>query len=149
MAEEDSALSTTANILGILTFVLATLSFVIAFYAATADAPREIKSFQDYAIQREDHINEIAEFFEDRGIEADNELENSSLGDLVSESLRTAEQRRRGLQENVYRICSSSALSLTKRVWWWMERRDMSMAMAEVDIQIHHLTALQISFLLR
>lgn len=149
MADEDSPLSTTANIIGILTFALATFSFCLAFYAATADAPREMKRFEDYVIQREAHINEISEFFEDRDIEADNELENSSLGDLVSESLGTAERRRRELQESIYRICGSSVTGLTKRIWWWMERRDMNLAMAEVDIQIQHLTALQISFLLR
>ncbi|KAG8156543.1 hypothetical protein KVR01_013647 [Diaporthe batatas] len=140
MADGDSALSTTANIIGILTFALATLSFCLAFYAVTADAPREMKRFADYVTQRKAHINEISEFFEDRDVEADNELEKS---------LGTAERRRKELQENVYKICGSSATSLTKRIWWWMERRDMSLAMAEVDMQIHHLTALQISFLLR
>lgn len=149
MADGDSPLSTTANIIGILTFALGTLSFCIAFYAATADAPWEIKSYQDYIIQRRVHINEITQFFQDRDIEADHELENSSLGRLVSESLGLAETRRRALEKHVYEIYGGGAVGLSTRLRWWMERRDMSMAMAGVDMQIHHLTALQISFLLR
>ncbi|KAH8755067.1 hypothetical protein F5883DRAFT_571883 [Diaporthe sp. PMI_573] len=141
MADGDSPLSTTSNIVGILTFALATLSFCLAFYAATADAPREMRSYKGCLIQREAHIEEIGQFFNKRDVEADNELENSPLKGLVSGSLRLAEERRKELQTNVYKICGTEQMSISQRVWWWRERRDMNMATAGVDIQIQHLTS--------
>lgn len=149
MADGDSPLSTTANIMGILTFALATFSFCLAFYAATADAPREVESYKNYVFQRRAHIEDIRQFFDERAVEADNELEKTRLKELVLETLTSAEEGRIELQEKVDMICDSQGMSLSKRIWWWMERRNMSMEMAGVDVQMDHLTALQISFLLR
>lgn len=149
MADGDSPLSTTANIIGILTFALATFSFCLAFYAATADAPREVQSYKCYVFQRRAHIEDIRQFFNERAIEADSELEKTQLKELVSGTLTSAEDGRTELQEKVNKICDSQVMSLSKRIWWMMERRTMSMGMAGVDMQMNHLTALQISFLLR
>lgn len=149
MADGDSPLSTTANIIGILTFALAAFSFCLAFYAATADAPREVESYKGYVFQRRAHIEDIRQFFDERAVEADNELERTRLKELVLETLTSAEEGRIELQEKVDMICDSQGMSISKRIWWWMERRNMSMEMAGVDVQMDHLTALQISFLLR
>jgi hypothetical protein len=150
MADGDSPLSTTSNIIGILTFALATFTFCVAFYAATADAPREAMSYKGYVEQRKKHIQEIGQFFEEKDVAADPDLEGSPLKGLVEDSIENAERLRTQLETNVYRICAhGEGMSLSQRVWWWLGRREMSMTMTSIDIQIQHLTALQITFLLR
>lgn len=145
----DSPLSTTGNITGLLTFALATFSFCLAFYIATEGALKEMDDYQVYLDQRKDHIAVIRQFFEERDIEADHELEISGLQELIRNSLKSAEERREKLEQEVGKIRNTPGVDIGKRIQWWMRRRDMSLATASVEIEIHHLTALQMSFIIR
>jgi hypothetical protein len=68
---EDSPLSTTGNIIGILTFALGVFSFCAAFFAITHDALREIMDMQAALEERGSHIYELECYFEALDIAAD------------------------------------------------------------------------------
>ncbi|PVH68450.1 hypothetical protein DL98DRAFT_599520 [Cadophora sp. DSE1049] len=136
----DSPLSTTGNIIGILTFALAVFSFCAAFYAITHDAPREIEAYRESLKERKDHIKEIKRYFDELDIVADSVLEQSPIDPLIHNSLRSLENRRQVMEKELSNIRG--------RLQWWYRRQDMATSMARIETQLQHLGAIQLTFLL-
>lgn len=136
----DSPLSTTGNVVGILTFALGVVSFLAAFYAITHNAPREIQNYKDSLKERKDHIKEISLYFEELDVVADAELEQSHIKSSVRSSLKGLEAHRQAMEDDI--------LQTKGRLQWWYRRQDMATSMATIETQLQHLGAIQLTFLL-
>ncbi|KAF2122222.1 hypothetical protein BDV96DRAFT_682204 [Lophiotrema nucula] len=138
--QPDSPLSTTANVLGILTFALGLISFCAAFFAITHDAHREITDYQYSMREKKGHIDEIYKYFEELDIAADSELESSSVKTLIGRSVQDLERRRLAMERDLTQVRG--------RLQWWYRRKDMGISMARIETQLQHLGAIQLTFLL-
>ncbi|TPX16471.1 uncharacterized protein E0L32_003765 [Thyridium curvatum] len=136
----DSPLSTTGNVIGILTFALAVVSFLAAFYAITHNAPDEIEDYKMSLRDREVHIQKIRDYFDEADRYADGQLEGNPIKDVIDSILADLEARRQKMEEVIG--------SVNGRLQWWYRRQDMVVAMARVENQLQYLSTLQLTFLL-
>jgi hypothetical protein len=142
MAEDqpDSPLSTTANVLGILTFALGLLSFCAAFFAITHDAHREMQESKYSIKERKAHIQVLQQYFRELDTVADSELEQSSMGKLVHTSLINLARQTRAVEQEI---------NGTRGRWqWWYHRKDVVTAISRIDSQLQHVRSFQLTFLL-
>ena len=112
----DSPLSTTGNVIGILTFVLGIVSFCAAFYAITHNAPQEILDYKESLRERKAHIKQIHQYFEELNDEADSELEGNPIKQLMDNSMTDLENRRQTIEEDLFHVGG--------RLQWWYRRQD-------------------------
>ncbi|KAM5345989.1 hypothetical protein ACJ41O_011850 [Fusarium nematophilum] len=118
----DSPLSTTGNIIGLLTFALGLFSFCAAFYAITHNATQEIDDYEKSLAERKAHIAQIRQYIEDADVAADAELEGNPIKDLIFKTLSDLEARRRTMERDIYGVGG--------RLQWWYRRQDSDLACA-------------------
>ena len=136
----DKALSTTGDVIGILTFALGVFSFCAAFFAITHDAPREIEDYKESLEERKGHIEKARGYFDELRRVADSDWEQSDIKDIIHTSLQRLETRRQAMYDSLSKVRG--------RLQWWYRRQDMLLSMARIETQLQHLGAIQLTFLL-
>ncbi|KAI1090103.1 hypothetical protein F5B19DRAFT_464659 [Rostrohypoxylon terebratum] len=143
----DSPLSTTANILGILTFMVSLIIPSIVFATVIRDVDKEL-NYLIHSLEEIGHeIKYTRDYYHQFAVEADADLEamqsiiKANLEELSSTQIRLY-KRLQGEQKTIG--------NLSTRIKWWYKEKDATAAeMFQLQSRKHHFTTLQIIFLMK
>ncbi|KAK5994378.1 hypothetical protein PT974_04852 [Cladobotryum mycophilum] len=142
----DSPLSTTGNILGILTFALGLVVSLFALLAVVRGAEHEVGFLVSSLEETGKQIRHSREYFHLLDVESDDDLQY--MRDLTLAALNDLETSQRGMMEDLVRT-QSSISSFWTRLDWWYRQKDVAAELSKLDSQKHHLNSIQLTFLLR
>ncbi|OAG37612.1 hypothetical protein AYO21_08220 [Fonsecaea monophora] len=169
--DSESALSTTADIFGILTFALGLFASCVAVMAAMYHANEDVEYYKGILRESREQIVQMKDLFEQMNIEADGAFLpvrdpiNSSLKDLQQEFNSTVEKfmafdfadptinpiphtsECHGTGQSVPRSLDPSSATLPsisawKRLEWWWKEKDMLLRITKLQNQKNHFTVL-------
>lgn len=152
---DDSPLSITSNILGILTFAAGLFLSFAAFVTITRNASNEIQDLYTTLDQTDKHIQFLKYHFRDLEGDSDplfNEMQDAMVHlyilfraacQDVRNHLRTFGHIRERVSE---RRVSTSAWD---NVRWWYYEKDTAAKIAKLDGYRQHFTAIQLTFMAR
>lgn len=153
----DSPLSTTGNVLGILTFALGVFAYLAVFFAMTRGAENEIRYCARVLAETEDHIKEI-EYYKDL-LTARGDQDARRLRDAMDTFRRTYSKIQQDL-DNFKDRCGigNTDLSDEKSAWtastwtrinWWYVASNMTAQMGRLDSHKQHFAAIELTVILR
>ncbi|CEF72025.1 hypothetical protein FGSG_11692 [Fusarium graminearum PH-1] len=141
----DSPLSTTGNILGILTFALGLFLSTFAFMVAVRSAETEIDDLIESLESTGRYIDQMTRFFATMNHEAD--LEITGMGLLPSNATKSISDTQTKLLQDLEET-KKTISQLPTRVDWWYRAKDVEAKLSKLDSERQHLHSVQLALLL-
>ncbi|KAK4203626.1 hypothetical protein QBC40DRAFT_293743 [Triangularia verruculosa] len=142
---DDSPLSTTGNITGILTFTLGLIASCVAFFFITRNANTEIQSLLDIVNETENHIIQMAKHI--GRLDLRHSPDFVEMRNLLIDSLRRFKEAQRETRTHL-KSFEKSGSPWTYIRWWYMEK-ETAAQIARLQGYNQRITAIQLTFLLR
>ncbi|CAG1990976.1 unnamed protein product [Fusarium graminearum] len=140
----DSPLSTTGNILGILTFALGLFLSTVAFMVAVRSAETEIDDLIESLKSTGRYIDQMTRFFASMGREADPEM--TGMGLLPSDATESISNTQTKLLDELEET-KKTISELPTRVDWWYRAQDVKAKLSKLDSERQHLHSVQLALL--
>lgn len=142
----DSPLSFTGNIVGLLTFALGLLASCVAFLSIVRNADSEIESLVRDTNETKAHIVKMSIHIGKLGLRQ-NSPDLKDMYDLLTDCLAGFAKAQNSVAKHLemFRLPTS----LWTRVKWWYMEKETAAQMAKLDSYNQRITALQLTFLLR
>jgi hypothetical protein len=143
---DDSPLSYTGNITGILTFALGLIVSFIAFITIIRGAGNEIQSLLHTVEETEEHIAQMKTHIK----RWDLRRPNAEIQDIISLLMMSLDQFGEARKEAADHLeLFKRPLSLCSRIRWWYMEKETSAYMARLDSHNQRITAAQLTLLLQ
>jgi len=145
----DSPLSTTGNVLGILTFALGLFAYCIAFSVVVRGADRELAAALATLVDTARQIAEVKQFLDDEEREADPDYR--TMKDMIdsSESSYKAAKYEFESQLEPFIMSPHGNMSFLGRFRWWYREKDLAAAATRLENRKQHFATIQLTYLLR
>ncbi|KAK4224723.1 hypothetical protein QBC38DRAFT_288817 [Podospora fimiseda] len=145
MSCDESPLSTTGNVTGILTFTLGLIVSCGAFFSIIRNADSEIKSLQDTVNEMEGHIFQMATHI--GRLELRHNQVSTEMHGLLIDVLKRFQKAQK--KASCYLRRFENTDSLWTRIKWWYMEKETAAHMASLESYNQRVTAIQLTFLLR
>ena len=149
----DSPLSTTGSVVGILTFALGLLAYLIAFLTITRGADQALAEMLATLDETDRQILGIKTLLDDAEREADPDYDAmKNMIDGPESSFRTANNDFERLLEPfsvASRRSRPGRMSLFRRFRWWYRDRDLAAATIRLENRRQHFATIQLTYVLR
>ncbi|KAH8646731.1 hypothetical protein BX600DRAFT_476849 [Xylariales sp. PMI_506] len=137
---DDSPLSYTGNVTGILTFALGLIASCVAFLSITRNAENEIQTLNLIVVETNQHISDITGYI--------TRLELRRVDNpLLVESLHNYDTAQREVADYLSKFITST--SLWNRLKWWYMAKETAAMMARLNNHQQRITAIQLTFLVQ
>ncbi|RSM18126.1 hypothetical protein CDV31_003048 [Fusarium ambrosium] len=133
---DDSPLSTTGSIVGILTFTLGLFTFIVALYTITRNGSVEKKYFESYRVDRQAYVSRLKDLLSSRW--ASSNMEVMPLIEDFDECMQRIEDHLKQMNEK---------LNVNNSKPWYWRRSDLASLREAADLEVQFLGALQLTIL--
>ncbi|KAK0701324.1 hypothetical protein B0H67DRAFT_650545 [Lasiosphaeris hirsuta] len=142
----DSPLSTTGNILGILTFAYAIIASCLVFLAVIRTADSEMQQLFSQIRQTSRHIETLGSYFRELDLVADIDL--APMRGPIKVALKDWRKTNQGLAARVGKL-SEMGPGIKRRIMWWYGQNEMLASMAKLRSEKDDFSALLLTYLSR
>ncbi|RSL65590.1 hypothetical protein CEP53_003636 [Fusarium sp. AF-6] len=133
---DDSPLSTTGNIVGILTFTLGLFTFIVALYTITRNGSVEKQYFDSYRVDRQAYVSRLKDLLSSRW--ASSNMEVMPLIEDFDECMQRIEDHLKQMDDK---------LNVNNSKPWYWRRSDLASLREAADLELQFLGALQLTIL--
>ncbi|KAK4452244.1 hypothetical protein QBC34DRAFT_399501 [Podospora aff. communis PSN243] len=149
---DDSALSTTANVTGILTFALGLFASLLLFFSITRNADSEIRNLLHIVAETENHISGMRRYIRWLAIRRDDD-DLADMQDSLTDSIVRFDRTRQEVSTYLAGFRTERSPSTWTIVWarvkWWYMEKETAGQMARLEGFNQRITAAQLTLLLR
>lgn len=135
----DSPLSTTSNVLGILTFAIGLFFFVVAFFKITAGAENEIKKFKKAQIDSAEYVKRAKEAVDELFKGSDPDYQQ--VKNLIIDSLNAVDGEVKAMGTFLDRPHFKQHISIWSRINWWLALEEVEAFRTQLNSAQQFLTA--------
>ncbi|RTE70487.1 hypothetical protein BHE90_015116 [Fusarium euwallaceae] len=133
---DDSPLSTTGNITGILTFALGLFTFALALYTVTRNENVEKQYFESYRLDRQAYASRLKDLLSSRWVSSN--MEVMPLIEEFDDCIQRIEDHLKAMNDK---------LNINNSKPWYWRRSDLASLREAADLELQFLGALQLTIL--